>query len=480
MTIERVNHVRHGNVLRVWVGAVALACLSLTVHAGTVKSAQFAAFMDLATGATKHTITMGSNGTPLVTAGVPGASSVGNMNIGHAAGGKPFASGTATLGSPIGKSVAIAAKQPLKNYAVALGTVMGKTFLPLSVGLAIYDLIIEKGYTPSNDVDGNLKLDLVTEGTACVGPSCYWVHANGNWNTQRYTSASVGCDAHTKLIYGATAYGVLQTPINSINIPCRSLSAAGAYLAQASMTRVGSESTVYSSTPVTHEQFIADIADDAGFPAGSAIDRALADAINAGGQVDTDGAPTLTPSANKVTGTPTVKTNSDGSSQTSTSTCDLFDAGGGLVEWRCGVTTVTTTVPTTTSQTVVTTAADGSTSTQVVTQTTPGGTTSSTTSISPEDAQAECLKSPDTLGCSKLTDAPVVDVPRSTFNITFTPDDLGFGNGACPAPFTWSDSLGSHSLNLSAYCSALSTYVKPIILMFSLLAAIFIVMPRES
>lgn len=97
-----------------------------------------------------------------------------------------------------------------------------------------------------------------------------------------------------------------------------------------------------------------------------------------------------------------------------------------------------------------------------------------------EDKRSECEKSPDTLGCMKVDVVPTDKVPTKTVTITWAEENLGLGAGSCPAPTPFHTSLGDYSLDLTQYCSAITSYVRPLVLLFSLLAAFFIVAPVKE
>lgn len=113
-----------------------------------------------------------------------------------------------------------------------------------------------------------------------------------------------------------------------------------------------------------------------------------------------------------------------------------------------------------------------------VTNTTTGATTTTTTTTDkPADPIDPCDKNPDRLGCQKVEfDAPEVDIPKTTKQVTYQAENLGFGGGSCPADktmtlhgrtvvvFNWADS-----------CSKITTYAKPMILALSTFAALMII-----
>lgn len=114
--------------------------------------------------------------------------------------------------------------------------------------------------------------------------------------------------------------------------------------------------------------------------------------------------------------------------------------------------------------------------------TTQNGQTTSTetTSDTPQQPKDDfCTQNPDSITCQQM-DTPALEVPKRTETLTYVAEAIGLGNGACPAPIQWTDSLGTHSINLANLCNILSTIVKPLIIAFAFLSAAFIVMPGKA
>lgn len=98
------------------------------------------------------------------------------------------------------------------------------------------------------------------------------------------------------------------------------------------------------------------------------------------------------------------------------------------------------------------------------------------TPVKPSDFCASLLGK---LICADM-DTPDDDVPEREETVTYEAEDLGFGDGHCPPPFTWNDTAGAHEIDLSPYCDKLKTVVKPLVILFALLAAFFIVAPGKT
>jgi len=120
----------------------------------------------------------------------------------------------------------------------------------------------------------------------------------------------------------------------------------------------------------------------------------------------------------------------------------------------------------------------GESTTETVTEgkPTPPGTDTKT----PEQEQEEkCPPGTDLVSCSRL-DAPSLDVPEKEVNISWTPDNLGFGGGSCPPPITFSTYTGAYSVPFTSLCNIISSVIRPLLLLMATLAAYFIILPRET
>lgn len=163
------------------------------------------------------------------------------------------------------------------------------------------------------------------------------------------------------------------------------------------------------------------------------------------------------------------KTFPDGTTATvtvTTSTQDTFKYG--YVD-----DTVTTTKTTGTTETTTVEPGPGSTLSPTTTST---STVSTTTVADPSEdtSKTDCERNPNTLGCAEL-DTPETPVPKSTANVEFSVDNLGLGEGTCPAPITFSTSAGQHTISYQAACDFTTSILKPLLLAIAAMMAYFIV-----
>jgi hypothetical protein len=160
-----------------------------------------------------------------------------------------------------------------------------------------------------------------------------------------------------------------------------------------------------------------------------------------------------------VAATPVTVTNSDGSTQVDNLSClwaaDLF----GAVTYSCSTATTKVTPPKIETSTVVQTNPDGTTTTQTITKSTPGSTVTGTTTGVPPPLDF---------------DVPGVEVPKSTANVTYSVDDLGFGSGTCPSPIPLTVGGHSYSISYQPACDVATTYLKPALLAIASIMAYLI------
>lgn len=141
--------------------------------------------------------------------------------------------------------------------------------------------------------------------------------------------------------------------------------------------------------------------------------------------------------------------------------------------------TTTKTATNTYSGNQQTTSTGTSTSTKVTNNITNNTSTSVTTNITQSDDAPEekkedndfCKKNPDSLACAEM-DTPEGEIPRDTIEIDFEPEDLGLGNGSCPADKPIDD------LTVFSYqptCDVLDTYVYPMTIVFAMFGALLII-----
>jgi hypothetical protein len=364
------------------------------------------------------------------------------------------------LKNPSGQPLPVTASGRASSSSVsaALSKFIGRVATPIAVGSALYDLGRELGYTLSNP-SGQLVVQKEVSSTdpnfCTVSPCFTWAVRT---NTGTYLNGSTRDAAVANWIafhdnlYGPNKY-VIRDITDKSYVFGPNPGWAWQYVTY-DFVRTPRSPDTPPPQPATLAELEDTIAAQSGWPTSSNVSRVLVEAEKLGIVPDYGAAALSGPSSTP--GSSSTSVNSDGSSTTSTTTHNHTYAGSNITTTNVTVTTVTNT--------------NGSTSTT---------TTTETPAPEKEPPPDQCKTNPGSVGCQE-TDVPTDEVPKSQKTITWAQENLGFGTGSCPAPYTFRTSNGSYSLNLSEYCDVLSTVVRPVVLAFALLAAFFIVAPVRT
>lgn len=106
-----------------------------------------------------------------------------------------------------------------------------------------------------------------------------------------------------------------------------------------------------------------------------------------------------------------------------------------------------------------------------------GGDTGGNDGSDGEEEGEKCPAGDQTLGCAKFGEVPGEDgIGRSTFNLSFLPENLLGVTGTCPQDKTIQlNGQTIKMIDMQWACNALSTYVKPVFILIALITATFIV-----
>jgi hypothetical protein len=447
------SHARNGISFRRWLGAAALAGVSLTAQA----QATFGAGSTLGAAVTGNTVTVGvytgggamnnmsmttpSGSTMTVPPGWATANSNGSpVFTTKGQGPIPGVPGKSVPVDVVAKPTAATAGRALANFAKKMG--------PIGTGLAIYDLLSELGvlHRPAQGTGGgNEFYENDTLYTYSIPP----VVSNAS-SVQAAVEASEPGAKFCGIIGLTNDGNVRAWRQDAIYVPYGNCMYANEVIVQ--RTATGTTEKVITETELAER--IA--AKDGTWPSSSAVPRALGEALNSGEKVILASPPKVTgpssvpgPSSTTTTNTPTGT-----STATTTKTVNLTYNGN---QYTTNITNNTTT-NTTNNTTNVT-----ETTTETTQEETP-----------PEDDY--CKKYPNTVGCAELDEQDDSEIPKKTENVTYEAENVSLGGGSCPGPWGWSDSLGSHQLDIAPYCDVVTTVVRPILLAFGALAALMICM----
>ncbi|MCJ0765332.1 hypothetical protein [Variovorax terrae] len=107
-------------------------------------------------------------------------------------------------------------------------------------------------------------------------------------------------------------------------------------------------------------------------------------------------------------------------------------------------------------------------------------TTQDKTDTKPKDDVDQCAKYPNSVACAEL-DVPGGDIPRTSKELTYAAEDLGFGGGSCPADIV--KTIHGQSITVFSYakgCEIASGPLRALVLSLSAFAAFLILMPGET
>lgn len=460
----------HGNgySFRRWAGGLALAVLSLMAQAQSVTTTAYDRFMATATGATQTTVTYGSNGTPVA--------APSSMTLTPDGGSGTATSQTGTIRNPAGNPANITANGRIPNASIAgaVGRFAMKSFMITSTAMAFMDLLNEIGWALSEDpVTGGS-----TYGQSHALPEPVWGFNHNDGSATIYRKDAAGWDAVCAMYYSGSvsAPGIGSNSCRysggntwAGNIPsamhaCFRGDGVRLWTPQWSGGPMSTPCTDPYMEPRTIEELQNLIASRSGWPSTSKVAAAAKQAAEATDTRFAPQNPTVTgPAQTQGRKATTTSANPDGSTRTESTDCKWNHTYSGAV-----ITSTEACTTTTTNDGTV-----GNTTTK--TQTSEGASPQKT-----EPTPDPCDANPDRVGCLKLGDVPTEEIPRETRELTYAVEDLGFGGGACPAPFAWSDSLGSHALDLTDYCAILQSVVRPIVLAMTALTCLFILMPGKT
>jgi hypothetical protein len=99
------------------------------------------------------------------------------------------------------------------------------------------------------------------------------------------------------------------------------------------------------------------------------------------------------------------------------------------------------------------------------------------TQTAPSDKEDLCAKNPDILACADKPelDLPELETPTSSFNLTYSVENVLGATGNCPAPAI--STINGQAVTVwdwPAHCGTVQTYVRPLVLVLSAFAALMI------
>lgn len=366
-------------------------------------------------------------------AGVPG-----EVSIRPSAGSWPDAASRVTpRGIPGGPVIDVVAKVSPAAAAKAIGNLAVKLAFPLQIGLAVVDLLAELNVSASPGANGTTFSQTQS--------GFYWdTLANSGMFVARFATKDEACAlAISRVGGGMSCFDQSETDFGVL------ANGGSRYYGLGHRTSI----PVQSVAVLSRQQFEDMIAARSGWPAGSAIGRAIQDAVKAGEVVGTDPAVISGPASSPPKVSTSVK--ADGTTSKTTTTNNYNYAGNNVA-----VTTVTNVEnynPVTNVTTTDTTVASG-----------PGEVTKPT----------ECEANPNSVGCSEKDNVPEGVIPKETKNVAYAVESLNWGVSAgCPSAMSFNAPVTGKSFQLeyTPFCD-IASRMRPFILAGAAFVAMMIVM----
>lgn len=433
-----------------WLGVLAVALVPLSVNAQSAKYEVFTL----------------PGGTPVMGA-YTGVAGTANRAAGQAIwnsavaldGGLPIAAGSAAMRTATGEAVAIAATSriPAATVGAAVGRLLLKVAGPLTVGIALYDLAKELGFTLNNS--SGTVVATKPDPNACISGTCYKYGGANDTGAAINLSLNAACSkaiAERQATYpsgysiSSTGPGVGQGP----NASCPAYITRPSYDGASGPANLGVSwrevaPDTNATTTASQQELLDAVAAKSGWPSSSAVGRLLQDDI----KVNPDAQRPVNPLS--VTGPATttgpVKNVSNANNTTTRTTTNYNHTYNGD--------TITT------NQTTTVINIDNSTGAQTTISTENGP-----ADTPPPDA---CKDNPDSAGCAKLGDIPqtetLPDTPQAV-NVT----TVAFAGGSCPPPISFNVIGHSYAFSYTEMCARLAVLKWLFLAMAGVIAALIL------
>jgi len=298
----------------------------------------------------------------------------------------------------------------------------------LQVGVGIYDLAKELGFTASTD-SGALVVTK-PDPSICTTAPCYSYEKNTIWGIIAGSTPEIACRAYTTRFQQAYPTAVVLY-VSSTAANCNySYNGAVTYSTWSTVRSVAAQpATQLPSSPAELE---AAIAAKTSWPSTSAIARATKDAIKSGESLAVEPVSVTGPAA---VSAGRVVTN-NGTSTTTAQTFNNYNYAGNVI--------------TVTNNTTSTTVNNASGATEAATTTTE----TPVVEPEPEDPVDPCVENPDRLGCITGGTAETPSLRKE--NQAVTVDAVNFSTASgCPSPLSFTIPTGSYAISYQPLCDRL-------------------------
>ncbi len=352
-------------------------------------------------------------------------------------------------GSP-GPVIDVSAKVKAPSVAKAIKTLAGKLITPIAIGSALYDFAKELGFT-IDVVSKTPSFSRVPPGACTVAPcsgfrTVQYAGTSGEFFPTKEQACQPYVDLHaatrwqeTVTMHQSAPQCIVKMQHNTTNV----VSYGYSDYQEAAMAPV-------IPTPATLQDFEDAIAVQSGWPASSAIGRAIADAITNGQSIATEIPSVTGPSS--APGPTSTKQNADGSTTAKSTTFNYT-----YNDNKVGISSTT--------------------SSTNFNPSTGATTTETETEEKPVEEGNECEKNPNSLNCAEL-DTPEEKIPTKTETVTYSEENL-FGSGSCPADLHANIATLGKSIkvwNWTKTCEQVLP-LRALVISLATFAALLIVMP---
>jgi hypothetical protein len=251
-----------------------LSVASVSYAQGLPASNSFDRFMWTATGGANQTVGFGTTGQVLASPGIPNISTDGGL---------PRVSVSGSLPNPSGRLVPVTAvgRIPAAEVGKAVGRALGKIVVPLTVGVALYDLAKELGFTLSNS-SGAVGVTKTDSNVCTTAPCTEWFDGNPYDSGQWHRSVSAACSSRAAYITSNDAnFNAAVVNLTSYNCSIRmTWKTDGGLMGTDPFNPYSrsAEPAVATPVPSTQQEFLDAVATKSGWPSSSNVAKVLVQA----------------------------------------------------------------------------------------------------------------------------------------------------------------------------------------------------------
>ena len=362
--------------------------------------------------------------------------------------------------SPQGVQVPAVAtgRLPPAQVAAAVFRFANKVITPISIGVGIYELAKELGFTSKNKAGGGIEVAQVPQGFdgyEYLGKNYVYYSTQGAACASRNSTSTPDSSGRYRVSTYSKGSTTTACLANLVDYPGGEVYYSG----EIDITERGSAIASPTPTPVPLQTFIDAVAAKSGWPAASKVNEVIlgdpSPELQKPQEITVSG-PATSPGPKSTT-----VNNTKGTTTTNTNTNNYSYVGDKITN---NITNTTVTV-------------DNSTGAITNNETT---TAAAPPPQPPAPTPDKCAPGSTELNCAAL-DTPEGEIPKVTKDVSYQAESM-FGGGACPADVSVPQRTTGRPVVMSyaTTCNALANYVKPIIIAIALFMAYLIILPGRS